>query len=81
MTNPLHPNKSFEGAISLIGKLDYNTDVYANIRTKPQIFKTPKGIFVLEKPLLREIMRAILKFASKESQNHFLLRFALVEEL
>ena len=77
MTNPLHPNKSFEGAISIIGNLDYNTDVYASIVKKPQIYKIPKGIFVIEKPLLRQMMKAIVKFASAESKNKFFLRFAL----
>ena len=37
MTDPLHPNKSFEGAIANIEKLDYNTDVYASIVKTPQI--------------------------------------------
>jgi hypothetical protein len=75
MTDPFKTKKSIEDAISEVKTFDFFTQVYplAVMRGIVEAFKNeeigqaPKCIFVPEKALLRQMMKALLKYGVKDS--------------
>jgi hypothetical protein len=65
MTDPLHPNKSFETAVENFGSVDHLSDVYAATIKTP--LRGKSGVFALSGPLIRRIMDVFVKFAESDT--------------
>ena len=87
MANPFKTKSSLKDAISEVKTFDFLTEVYPSavmksimeaIKNKENV-QAPRCIFVPDDKLIRQMQKALLKYAHKDSEEIFLLRFGLIK--
>jgi hypothetical protein len=79
--DPLRPRSSLAKAVGNVCKLSHTTSVYSDLQVPHDEDESVplKCIFLMEKPLMRRMMRSLVKFGGKDKDNpeRFFARFGL----
>jgi len=76
MSDPLSYKDSMKASYQCIRRLDFYQDVYP----QGEVPELPKAIFLPSKQIMRVMIKALLKYASHEPPEKFLLRFGLFND-
>ena len=85
MTDPMKTKESLKDALSEVGTFDFFTEVYPSsvmksivesIKNQEKV-QPPKCIFMPDKSLLKQMIKGLLKYGAKDTEDIFLLRFGL----
>ena len=85
MTDPMKTKKSLKDAYSEVKTFDFFTEVYPasvmksimeSIKHKEKV-QPPRCIFMPNKSLLKQMIKGLLKYGAKDTEDIFLLRFGL----
>jgi len=90
LTDPIESQVSLVEARKVVSNLEFETSayplkvicpIYKDVIDHPydDVYTYPKCIFMPSRALLRKIFPVMVKFASQESDQEFLLRFGLLE--
>jgi hypothetical protein len=88
MLNPFETTQSFVKAHETLKYYNFNTEVYPDTVISELLeatkehrnIKPPKCIFVPSKKIVRIMIKAMAEFATRDSQECFLLRFGLLDD-